>query len=83
MEIKREVIMQGKEIIRLAQAVNTLAHAVIVGLLFVAAALSSSGMRFGLVLLAWLFLFGMFGNVKSQKKERRYYGLYVEEDKDE
>ncbi len=75
--------MEGKEIIRLAQSVDILAYAVIIGLLFVAAALSSSGMRFGLVLLAWLFFFGMFGNVKSQKKERRYYGLYVEGDSDE
>ncbi len=75
--------MEGKEIIRLAQAVNTLAYAVIVGFLFVASVLATKGLQVGLFLLACLFFFGMFANVKLQKKERRHYGLYVEEDNDE
>ncbi len=76
--------MQGKEIIRLAQAVDILAHTVIAGLLFVASVLAGKSIVAAiLMLMAIVFLAVMFIDASLHKKERRHYGLYVEKDNDE
>ncbi len=75
--------MEGKEIIRLAQAVDILSYTVISGLLFVASALVGKGIvAVILMLMAIVFLAVMFIDASLHKNERRHYGLYVEEDND-
>ncbi len=75
--------MEGKEIIRLAQAVDTLAYTVIIGFMIIGSALSNDMIRFFLWILVIIFFAGMFGQSSSHKKERRHYGIFVEEDNDE